>query len=521
MKKFLSIILCIIITVSIPVTVFAQAPTIYYIDSVAGDDADLGTSESTAWKTTSNIDGLKLKPGDKILFKRGGTYECTITLTCEGTPQNPIVISAYGEGERPHLTTDKRDAIMRIFDCSYVTISGFELTAHNGGGIWVDALTKPSYGVKISDCIFHDMQNHTVTKRDSYWEGPISGRAAVVVKRYGSSVYPVNDFTVENCEIYDCGNGVFFTGHNENRNRNGLVKNCYIHDLDGEAVVLEACENTIVTHCRMIDCCQGEGVDENGKVLYYIAAAWFHYSDNCTIEYCEIAGQKNIGDGMTVDFDHYSTNCTYQYIYSHDNMRFMVNNGMEGSNYGNTVRYCLSVNDYSEGRVNRMSGNGEYDFKFYNNTIVGCGRINFDDIYDSLVVNNIFVSASGTYCPIDIFKNAGYNNTFSNNCYYNMVNVLSDIGSDNLNPGFSGDDYSNIESFMLSFKSPLIGKGYKVNDGITKDFFGNEITSTNIGCYGGSGTDAEYDSEFFISRIFRIVKQFFNALVMIIKYDIN
>ena len=103
--------------------------------------------------------------------------------------------------------------------------------------------------------------------------------------------------------------------------------------------------------------------DENGNALYYIAAMWFHYSNNCTIQNCERAGQKCVTDGMTVDFDHWSFNCTYQYIYSHDNTSFMVNNSKDDNpNRGNTVRYCLSVNDGGRSRFSTNAG----EYNFYN-----------------------------------------------------------------------------------------------------------------------------------------------------------
>lgn len=172
----------------VPLTVFASSGNTYYIDSISGSDSASGTSERGAWKTTANIASLNLNAGDKVLFRREGVYDCTLTLTCSGTKENPIIISAYGEGERPLLRTNERNAVLKLFDCDYVTVSDFEITAHNGGGIWVDARAKNSCGVTIENIIFHDMQNYKVRTRDNFSEGPISGRAAVVVRRYGNEI---------------------------------------------------------------------------------------------------------------------------------------------------------------------------------------------------------------------------------------------------------------------------------------------------------------------------------------------
>ena len=521
MKKTLSILLCIAMLLTfVPLTSFAASGNTYYIDSISGSDSASGTSERGAWKTTANIASLNLNAGDKVLFRRGGIYDCTLTLTCSGTKENPITISAYGEGERPLLRTNERNAVIKLFDCDYVTVSDFEITAHNGGGIWVDALTKNSCGVTLDNIIFHDMQNYKVRTRDNFSEGPISGRAAVVVRRYGNALYSVDDFTARDCEIYDCGNGIFFTGDSSHPNKNSLVDNVYMHDLDGEAIVIESCEGALITNCKAIDCCQGTGVDENGNALYYIAAMWFHYSNNCTIQNCEIAGQKCVTDGMTVDFDHWSFNCTYQYIYSHDNTSFMVNNSKDDNpNRGNTVRYCLSVND---GGRSRFSTNaGEYNFNFYNNTIIGCGDFDFDDTYDSIIANNIIIPKSGSRISYNKSEIEEFGSVFTNNCYYNMMNPLFEPFAYNVLPGFSGEDLSDPNSFKLSADSPLIGAGCAIDGAGDKDLFGNNITSNNIGCYGGDGTDAQYTKESLCEKAQRTIKNIFETIVIEIKYNVN
>ena len=57
------------------------------------------------------------------------------------------------------------------------------------------------------------------------------------------------------------------------------------------------------------------------------------------------------------------------------------------------------------------------------------------------------------------------------------------------NPKFAGTDETDKNSFMLSDKSRLIGKGITVEDDMGEhDFYGNPLTGThNIGCYEGSG----------------------------------
>ena len=91
----------------------------YYLDSVAGDDSNSGTDINSPVKTIAGLKDLKVGPGTHFLFKNGGEYECAVTLTCEGTKENPVVISSYGEGEKAILYTNEKAEVFKLFDCSY------------------------------------------------------------------------------------------------------------------------------------------------------------------------------------------------------------------------------------------------------------------------------------------------------------------------------------------------------------------------------------------------------------------
>ncbi len=532
-KKIFACILCAVMLSALcfPILPARAAGTAYYIDSVNGsDETGDGLSPETAWRTVPEIEKITLSPGDSILFRCGGEYSCALYFSeCIGTPDRPILISSYGEGKKPLLTTDEAAEVLRLFDCSYVTISDLEITAPNGGGVWIDALTRECRGVTLKDLTIHTIQNHPMNCRDDLSHGAAAARACVMVKGLPArTLYPVNDLTVTGCEFYDCGNGVSLWGAfdtalgnpwNDDElselapvyNENTRVENCDFHDMDAEAIIVGICKNALVTHCRMIDCCQGEGVDENGAVLYYTAAAWFWGSEYSTIEYCEIAGQKNVGDGMTVDFDSQSNHCTYQYIYSHDNVRFMCNNAKTSPQVGNVVRYCLSVND-NKGRNKLCSGPGEKEMLFYNNTIIGSQRFDFDGLYDSYFVNNIIVMEDGFRPNTDLSAYFLNHNVISNNCYYNCISGLLAGTKFNTRPGFSGEDTAVPESFTLAKGSPLIGAGYPVADDLTHDIFGNPIESVNIGCYAGTGTDAPYRAETLIEKLIRGFRWLFSYI---------
>lgn len=532
MKK-LNKVLCLLVAISVAfanagILAFAaeNSKNYYYIDSINGDDNNSGTDIRNPVKTLGGIKELDIKPGTRFLFRNGGVYECASTLSCSGTKENPIVISSYGEGERAILKTDEKTEVLRLFDCSYVTVSNLHIKAENGGGIWIDTLEKVSEGIVIDNVYFTDIQNYKVHSRDDNTNGAAVGRAAIMVKGLPArSRYAVNDLTIRNCEVYNCANGFMIWGSwNDSQtpwceekdidpvyNTGLLIENCYFHEMDAEAVIVGMCDGALVTNCRAVNCCQGEGIDENGETEYFTAAMWFWGSENSTIQYCEIAGQKNVGDGMAIDFDSHTNNCTYQYIYSHDNMRFMCNCPNHSGHHGNTVRYCLSVNDNGGRSSSAVGSCGEHNFSFYNNTIVNCGEFHFKNLYDSYIANNIIMLSEGATIAYDMDNKRG--NVFENNCYYGVMKPLVDLGSISVNPGFAGTDYADKNSFILSAASPLINAGTKLDDGITTDFFGNEITSSNIGCYGGAGVEAEYEEEGFFDKLARTLRDIKTTIV--------
>ena len=78
----------------------AALATNWYVDSEAGDDAAAGTSEAAPVKTLIRVNGLDVKPGDQVLFKRGGLWRGQL-IPKSGEPGKPVLYSTYGEGPKP------------------------------------------------------------------------------------------------------------------------------------------------------------------------------------------------------------------------------------------------------------------------------------------------------------------------------------------------------------------------------------------------------------------------------------
>ena len=72
----------------------------YHVDSEAGDDARDGLTEATAWRTLQRANAAEMKPGDRMLFRRGGLWRGQLNLK-SGEEGNPTYYGAYGTGPKP------------------------------------------------------------------------------------------------------------------------------------------------------------------------------------------------------------------------------------------------------------------------------------------------------------------------------------------------------------------------------------------------------------------------------------
>jgi uncharacterized repeat protein (TIGR02059 family) len=81
------------------------AATDYYVKN-GGNDLAQGTSDATAWATIEKVNSVfsTLKPGDRILFKKGDKFYGTIIISKSGTSGSPITIGSYGTGDKPIIT---------------------------------------------------------------------------------------------------------------------------------------------------------------------------------------------------------------------------------------------------------------------------------------------------------------------------------------------------------------------------------------------------------------------------------
>ncbi len=113
--------------------------TTYYVDSSGGSDDHKGTSAQSAWKSVAKLNGIELKPGDKILLKAGCRFAGPLHPRGSGAEGRPIVIDRYGDGANPvvagHGTVENT---IRLHNQHHWEIRNLTVTNTDGGG-WDDA----------------------------------------------------------------------------------------------------------------------------------------------------------------------------------------------------------------------------------------------------------------------------------------------------------------------------------------------------------------------------------------------
>ncbi|MBI5394279.1 MAG: right-handed parallel beta-helix repeat-containing protein [Verrucomicrobia bacterium] len=101
-----TVITCIaLLTVTCAVAGLAQAaenPRTFHVSAASGDDSNSGLSPRAPWRSLDKVNAAELRPGDKVLFKRGDIWRGQL-VPQSGKLGVPITYAAYGKGDRPLL----------------------------------------------------------------------------------------------------------------------------------------------------------------------------------------------------------------------------------------------------------------------------------------------------------------------------------------------------------------------------------------------------------------------------------
>jgi hypothetical protein len=203
--------------------------TTYYIDSVAGSNAQAGTSPDAAWKDFTKVNGRVLGPGERLLLRRGSVFNQELNVSAHGTADHWAEIGAYGDGARPIIRRnwdiDDRCALVRNPDFLRIR----SLVACRAAKGLIVTYTEPGHrGLVVEDCIAHHIEglyrfnSHGIPEwRDR--QGPTGDG---VHNSPGIAIAGANarDLVLRDCEMFQCSSGFLVCGSDV------IVDRVFCHD---------------------------------------------------------------------------------------------------------------------------------------------------------------------------------------------------------------------------------------------------------------------------------------------------
>ena len=207
------------------------------MDATNGNDANPGTSRGQPWQTYANINGSLFRPTDHIRFKRGETFNGTITIPSAGLLGDLITLDAYGTGAAPILDGGANATIqvtaanrgywhIRNLDirCTGDVEGGSRGIHHRAGGGWIDNVP----GWIIENCAFNcgvSLRGTGIKVLNNVFDGAGNAEAKDMLQFYETfcSNLLVEGNIIRNCS--DRGIWLEQTGHNH------VIRNNIVHDV--------------------------------------------------------------------------------------------------------------------------------------------------------------------------------------------------------------------------------------------------------------------------------------------------
>lgn len=426
-----------------------KAVRTYYVDNNKGNDDKSGDSDKQAWKTLDKVNGHIFKPGDHIVFKRGGNWKGQLVPKGSGTSNNPIVFGAYGKGALPAIAAEGRyqDAVLlknlNNIILEYLDISNWDklIKEQKTGPTGVRILAENTgtiVNIRLSNLYIHDVNGDNK-------KGSKEGHG-IFWDCQGPRQSNIENLLIENCKLERIdrngirGNGTFGFRNNWFPNKNLVIRGCTLKDVGGDGIVIKAFDGSLI---------------EYNKLFYMRARArdnavgiWPHSSDHTVIQYNEVAYTKNqdwSNDGQSFDIDGNCNNTVIQNNYSHDNeggFMLVISDAINEKSMmtkNSVIRDNLSINDGNKRK--RL-----FNFALITDSTLVSGNMFHNDAKDSVQVE-----------LVDIEHGIPRNIIFENN-------VFQYFGSSKAVLTKSPRQYGAITWKGNSFKGNIGGKENLLNE---------------------------------------------------------
>jgi hypothetical protein len=500
----------------------------YYVDATAGNDTNSGISLNTSWKTIAKVNSTRFNPGDQILFKKAEVWREQLIISSSGSPGNPILFGAYGNGNNP-------------------IINGADIinnwTLENESNTYYSIIpAEPNQVFKNEIRMAKSTSRENMDPNSWYWDnnnkklyiktplGVNPSGSIIEASQRGNNIF-INgkDYLIIGylSSKYSNESGMdFYGGSNNIEINNCILSYNYRHGIKvwtdigiEQNITISACDisynwkcgiglssncsNWKITGNSIHHNAQGNIVDSAGIYIFGISV------NNITTEYNSV-----YSNGVGIDNES-GYGIWYDTVGSGGIIRY--NSIYDNSKSGIQVEQCTGVEVYyniiyNNRQIQVLLSRGIHSNKIYNNVSYG-GQIGFmvkgdsslvkDDVTEQSIKNNIVFGYSEKAL---IARYGGENdgvwghgNVYANNCFgpesmnfiewgekvYKSTYPISDTGEISnwikSNPLFVN---ALAADFRLMSTSPCINKGTDVN--ITKDYAGSSVPQSgtpDIGAY--------------------------------------
>jgi len=420
-KKTISLIISLVFTLTLlsnlTIIPVKAAGTTYYVSNTYGLDTNNGLSASVPFKSFANIKNIRLGAGDKVLLRRGDTWNERLNIFANGISTAWVYVGPYGNlsENAPTITlNNSRDDICIVAQdlfyngiainntLNYLHIDNINMTNSRVGVYFRYLLSTQNVGAKVTNCTFTNMVQDAVMNSittsaniapelamakgnlDNYTTGyfatggggneylwpsavTVGGRSAAVNAGSPVTSTKVSEITIENCIMNNCIDGL-----------NVIFYSCQSAPAQGGAF------KSLITKIRMQNCTLTGSV--NG--IFAIDGATGGYDGTSTSAF-----------GLFKNIRMLSGHPTYKFA-----------NGHTGAILNNAKNFYIIDSEFSGQTNNTMPD--------------GCG-FDFESNTESITIEkSIFNSNKGQAVLMMDGGSNGYihkNITFLNNLFYNNL----------------------------------------------------------------------------------------------------
>jgi len=301
----------------------------FYIDCSAGI---VGNGSSAApWNSLTAAQSHQFAPGDRLALARGTVCHGTFSPRGSGAKNNPIRLTAYGEGPRPRLIAAAKDRqVLGLFNQEYWQIDSLDLSGASRYGVFISGGVGTLHHIYLKNLYVHDVRGGDLKDKEN----------GLVVVGPSSSKVVFNDILIDGVIAVHTnqwagilvGGGNFKFSPDMPLNNHVTVRNSSVQDVYGDGIVLFRDSDGLIETSTAWQI----GMQPTGEIGTP-NAIWTWTCTNCIVQDNEaFLTDSPAVDGGAFDIDWGNTRNTVQRNYAHD-----------------TQGYCFAV--FASGSVTSQS----------------------------------------------------------------------------------------------------------------------------------------------------------------------